>query len=94
VPSKTIIFNHSLLVHTVTTGRLRRFREPGLVQETGIAYRRHNPNPSANIQRFVATLRKTVEQTVSSSLGLSQPFIDTDLRQMNLFCERYTNPIL
>ena len=61
----------------------RRFREPGLVQETGIAYRRHRASP--DIQRFVATLRKTVEQTLTNSLGLSQPSSDTDPRQMTLF---------
>jgi DNA-binding transcriptional LysR family regulator len=61
----------------------RRFREPGLVQETGIVYRRNNR--SSQVQSFVAILRKTIQQISGGSLSLPESQGNADPRQLNLF---------
>jgi hypothetical protein len=61
----------------------RRFREPSLVQETAIAYRRQNL--SSTVRRLVALIRKAVEQTSQHSLGLLGIGDENDLRQLKLF---------
>jgi DNA-binding transcriptional LysR family regulator len=61
----------------------RRFREPSLVQETAIAYRRQNLPPT--VRRLVALIRKAVEQTSQHSLGLLGIGDEKDLRQLKLF---------
>jgi DNA-binding transcriptional LysR family regulator len=63
----------------------RRFREPSLMVETGIAYRRDNR--SSKILGFVTLVRRNVQQVISNSL-FGQPQFDmhnADPRQMKLF---------
>lgn len=61
----------------------RRFRESGLVQDTGIVYRRNNR--SSQVQTFVTILRKTIQQISGSTLSLPESHGRVDPRQLNLF---------
>jgi DNA-binding transcriptional LysR family regulator len=61
----------------------RAFREPSLVQETAIAYRRQNL--SSNVRPLVNLLRKAVEQSSQRSLGLLGIGDETNPRQLKLF---------
>jgi DNA-binding transcriptional LysR family regulator len=61
----------------------RRFREPGLVQDTGIVHRRNNR--SSQVQTFVTILRKTIQQISGSTLTLPESHDGVDPRQLNLF---------
>jgi DNA-binding transcriptional LysR family regulator len=61
----------------------RRFRESGLVQDTGIVYRRNNR--STHVQSFVTILRKTIHLITGSSLHLPESQSSADPRQLNLF---------
>ena len=63
----------------------RRFREPSLIEETGIAYRRDNR--SSKILGFITLVRGNVQRVVSNSLFGQVQLIqhNTDPRQMKLF---------
>lgn len=63
----------------------RRLREPWLIEETGIAYRRDNR--SSKIQGFIALLQTNVKRVVGNSLwGQGNSFQHgTDPRQLDLF---------
>lgn len=60
-----------------------RFREPALVQETGIAYRRSTR--SNQIQTFISVLEKSVEQITDDFRDLRDWPADADPRQLRLF---------
>ncbi len=63
----------------------RRLREPSLIEETGIAYRRDNR--SSKILGFITLVRRDVQRVVSNSLFGQVQLIqhNTDPRQMKLF---------
>jgi DNA-binding transcriptional LysR family regulator len=61
----------------------RRFREPSLVQETAIAYRRQNL--SSTVRPLITHIRRAVEQSSQHSLGLLGLGDESDPRQLSLF---------
>ena len=60
----------------------RKFREPSLVQETAIAYRRQS---LSNLRPLVNFIRKAVAQSSPHSLGLLEIGDENDPRQLKLF---------